>query len=1491
MSIVEGDTESSPQTSSVRRFTMVGDGGLPETYHLEGGSNFGVWAYRMKNHLQKDGRFRYCITPPSDIMGEEERTARQQVMSIINSNAKNSALKLLRRYHDPYECWTGLKTRYESDSGPRRVMLIEKFFALRKTESISMDAHLTEVKEVANLLEEVDVIIPEDIIVYYTLKNLPKEYEIFKRMQISAQSLPTYEQLEAKLISEETSIKLECQHKEDGEAFFSHHDRLRRPHNFSRYHPPATQTARNSYYGRRLPDSGGHPTSRPSNFSDGGGQNSASRFPNPSHPGHPGGSNTSRLQQNRYATTTPKGATQQNYQPKYRQRGPERPRADKCNFCGLDGHFERECNLRSILDRLKDYEHELLQQRDRNWSGQVHNIDQPEEILDQDTDTDTPDFSRADQVVDACLVELNLLETPSKTPSWYLDSGATHHVSGDSSIFSSIHSTSGTQVRSAGGQSHNVAGVGNVDIQLSSGSIKTISSVLYTPGITKNLLSVGTLTDHNKTLIFRQNGCFVLDNDTLQMEIFAPRETAKGLYRLSGAHTTSGPVVNMIYSNSPATLWHKRLGHFHPKGLQRMFNFGAVKGLPPLHFSNQLCASCHLGKNARKKMPKQTRHHTTQILELIHSDVCGPFRVKSLGGCQYFTTFIDDYSKRVWIYFLRTKSQVLSKFQHFVNQVETATGQRVKALRTDNGGEYTSRDFSDYCSSKGILRELVPPYTPERNGVAERKNRSILDITRCLLLDKILPSHLWGEAVKAAGDILNLRSTKRSPDKTPEELFYGKKPSIDHLRVFGSPVFVHIPKASRSKLAPRSEQCVLLSFDSAAKAYRCYRPSTRQVFISRDVSIDETTSTSTPPATSSPDDLPLNDIPAPTHREELLTQPPLPTTLNAAEDLQPTVPPSPSLPPQLSSSSPPPVDNGDLSTSPPIPTPSPNTPAPPPPPRRSDRIRRFPQHLQEFAAHIQLRHQDLPAEDLTDNITFKQASLNPHWQKAMKEEIASIYANRTWSLVPLPPDKKAITSKWVFKLKPGINGETTRFKARLVARGFEQTDGVDFVETFAPVVRWETIRILVAIAVHLNWPIHQLDVLTAFLNGILKEDVYMLQPPGFIKLGAEHLVCKLHRSLYGLKQSPRAWYARLHAALLLWNLIQSNSDPNLYYSHTGCDTTVLLVYVDDILITGSNPRLLEQLKTHLHTTFRTNDLGPIRRYLGVQFERSLTSLRMHQTDYAKSILQQFGMEDCAPSPTPLPEGTVLSKESSTPPVDATLYRMLVGKLLFLTKTRPDIAHAVGVVSRFMQNPQLAHLQATKHILRYIRRHPDLGLFYQQGEENWLNGYTDADYGQDIDDRASVGAYIFFLGNSPISWISKKQSSTSRSSCESEYRALAQCSCEAIWIRGLLIELKIQDNRPTNIYCDNQSSIKLSYNPVFHEKTKHFQIDYHFTRQKVEDNSIKVEYISSQEQPADILTKPLGRIKFETCREKLYLRTSLTLPSLNVLDSKLPLSCL
>ena len=706
MSTIETDTESSLQSRSIQHITtMTGDNGLPESYHLEGGGNYGIWAYRIKNLLQKDGRFRYCITAPSDPLGEEERIARQQVLSIINSNAKNNALRLLHRYSDPYDCWLGLKTRYESDSGPRRVMLIEKFFSLRKTESVSMDAYLTEVKEITNLLEEVEVVIPKDIIVYYTLKNLPKEYEIFKRMQISAQTLPTYEQLEAKLISEETAIKMEAQCQEEGEAFFIQRDR-----NTGRRIPPTIR--QNSAQGtnrfqRRFPEYGGQQIHRPSHSSARGG-------PSYSNSAAQGGSPALR-QLNSPSTFEPASKNPGTYPSRFKSREPDRSRNSQCNFCNEDGHFERECDLKSAIDRIKNYEHRLLERRHRSSSGQIHNLVETSE----DPKSDNEDFL-ADQVVDACLVELNMLETPQQTTSWYLDSGATHHVSGDSSVFSSLRPTSGAQLRSAGGQNHHVTGVGNVDLQVLNGKIKTIPSVLYTPGITKNLLSVGSLTDQQKTLVFKSKSCYVIDNATSTIEAVALRSNARGLYKLQTESPKKDLDVLSLQLRPHAVLWHRRLGHFHAKGMTRMINFGAVTGLPQFQASTSTCSSCQLGKHARTKIPKQATFHATKILELVHSDVCGPFKIRSIGGARYFTTFIDDFSRKTWVYFIAQKSQVLEKFQHFVRLVENQTGQPVRALRTDNGGEYTSRAFQDFCSSKGISRELTPP----THSTAKRRRRA-----------------------------------------------------------------------------------------------------------------------------------------------------------------------------------------------------------------------------------------------------------------------------------------------------------------------------------------------------------------------------------------------------------------------------------------------------------------------------------------------------------------------------------------------------------------------------------------------------------------------------------------------------------------------------------------------------------------------------------------------------------------------------------------------
>ena len=747
-------------------------------------------------------------------------------------------------------------------------MLIEKFFSLRKTENVSMDEHLTEVKEIANLLEEVDVIIPEDIIVYYTLKNLPKEYEIFKRMQIAGKKLPTYEQLEAKLLSEETSIMMETQQQEEGEALLLHRNIGRRSQGPVGRYDHSAPTAHNRQPHRRPFETGGSSTPRPQNSATHGGFAApAQRRPNSTTSG---GFTTSR-----FTTPRSQGAptnfeqTQRGMsnQSKFRPRGNDRSRNSQCNFCGEDGHFERDCDLRSILDRIKDCEHRLHERRHRTHTGQMNNMEEPTDEFKQDAE----DFL-ADQVVDACLVEMNMLEAPQHNSSWYLNSGATHHVSEDPSLFSSIHPISGSQIRSAGGQSHNVTGVGEIDIQVLSGEIKTVSSVLYTPGITKNLLSVGSLTDQQKTIVFKATGCFVIDDATSQIEILAHRENGKGLYRLQPNYLKQGPEVNTLHLRSQAVLWHKRLGHFHTRGIQRMITSDAVKGLPSIQIPRQTCTGCQLGKHARTKMPKEATFNASRILELIHSYVCGPFRVRSIGGARYFVTFTDDFSRKIWTYFISHKSQVLENFSISSELWKTLPGKPSALFAQIMGVNTLPRNSQLTAHRKGSDTSLLHPIH-HKNGIAERRNRSLLDITRCLLIDKALPGHLWGDAVKAAGDILNLRTTKRHLDKIPNELFSGKKPSIAHLRIFGSTVFAHISKPSQAKLDPHSERCILLSFDDSKKAYRCYRPSTKQIFVSRDVFIDEDTLFDTTPFVQPSSSLQEVIMSTPTRREAPPTHP------------------------------------------------------------------------------------------------------------------------------------------------------------------------------------------------------------------------------------------------------------------------------------------------------------------------------------------------------------------------------------------------------------------------------------------------------------------------------------------------------------------------------------------------------------------------------------------------------------------------------------------
>ena len=317
-------------------------------------------------------------------------------------------------------------------------------------------------------------------------------------------------------------------------------------------------------------------------------------------------------------------------------------------------------------------------------------------------------------------------------------------------------------------------------------------------------------------------------------------------------------------------------------------------------------------------------------------------------------------------------------------------------------------------------------------------------------------------------------------------------------------------------------------------------------------------------------------------------------------------------------------------------------------------------------------------------------------------------------------------------------------------------------------------------------------------------------------------------------------------------------------------TIILVLYVDDLLLTGDHTNKIAWLATELEKKFDMTRLGLIRKYLGIEFTKTDRGLLLHQTSYAQSILTQFGMAECNPCKVPLPDGTKLRKETNTPLVSTHLYCRLVGKLMFLTNTRPDLALLVKLVSRFMQSPQQAHMNAVKSILRYLNGTASLGLCYEQADTVELLGFSDADWGGDLDQRKSTGGFLFSINGTPITWSSRKQSCVALSSTESEYRALVEATKEAIWIKDLLIELGFLEQNSTTIFCDNQSSIKISKNPIYHSKTKHFEIHLHFVRDMVKKKAVQIVYIPTGQQAADIFTKALGRIKFETCRDLLKL---------------------
>ncbi|KAI0493116.1 hypothetical protein KFK09_027392 [Dendrobium nobile] len=444
----------------------------------------------------------------------------------------------------------------------------------------------------------------------------------------------------------------------------------------------------------------------------------------------------------------------------------------------------------------------------------------------------------------------------------------------------------------------------------------------------------------------------------------------------------------------------------------------------------------------------------------------------------------------------------------------------------------------------------------------------------------------------------------------------------------------------------------------------------------------------------------------------------------------------------------------------------------------------------------------------------------------MSQEFQALQSQGTWELVSPDPSFNVLGSKWTYRIKYNSDGSISRHKARLVAKGYNQEYDIDYTETFSPVVKMPTIRVLILLSVHYNWVIHQLDVSNAFLHGNLSDVVYMQQPPGFQDSLHPNHVCRLKKALYGLKQSPREWYATLSNHLITYGFQVSSSDQSLLTYKSGCTRMYILIYVDDILLTGNSSTEIHQLLSNLHNTFQMRNLGPLSQFLGIQTYNTKSGVILHQQTYAKKTIERAGMSQSKLVSTPIPCKINLHTSNNDPYDNPHLYRQIIGSLQYLNLTRPDIQFAVQQLCQHMHKPLKIHHEALKRLLRYIHRSTNTGISLSR-DKLLLQGYVDADWASNSHDRTSISGFCNFIGQSPISWQVKKQSTIARSSTEAEYRALATEATEILWLRRLLEDLHIPQEQPTTVYCDNTSAIALANNPVFHARTKHIEVDCHF----------------------------------------------------------------
>lgn len=680
--------------------------------------------------------------------------------------------------------------------------------------------------------------------------------------------------------------------------------------------------------------------------------------------------------------------------------------------------------------------------------------------------------------------------------------------------------------------------------------------------------------------------------------------------------------------------------------------------------------------------------------------------------------------------------------------------------------------------------------------------------------------------------ILN-RRPRELDKKLSYELWSGKKTTLNHLRKFGAEAYVHVPKQFRSKFESKSKKMILVGYDRDSSNYRVFDPATSKITVTRDVVFNESKSNKNQDEESSYttftyETIDTQDVDAQIEKniQEVIQE----ERCNIEE-----------------------VENIDNNQ------------------ELQGRVLRDRSALRPPTRYNDELNLACAAIVTGEPQTYKEAVSSEDaekWEQAMAEEMASLKKNKTWNLEPLPPTRRAIDCKWVYKIKRKPDGSVDRYKARLCAKGYLQQKGIDYSETFAPVVRYDSVRVLLAIATINDMDIKQFDVKTAFLYGELTEEVFMKQPEGFVSVDPS-LVCSLKKSLYGLRQSPRCWNGKFTEFLTEFNFTQLKADKCVFWAEYEGEEIFLALYVDDGLIMCKKREIINKILRELGSQFEIKVSDP-ECFVGLEIKRDRKAKKtfISQESYITRLMEKFNMQDCKPSAIPADPNTELTNDQS-PKSEIEMeymrkvpFREAIGSLMFAAiVSRPDIMFAVSQISRFLQNPGQKHWAAVKRILRYLQGTKDVGIVYN-GDTSDLKMYADADFAGDVDSRRSTSGYISILANGPITWCSQRQKCVARSTTEAEYVAASNAAREIVWLRALLQELTGKMNEPTKLMMDNQSAIKLIKNAEHHKLTKHIDIKFHFIRECADNATLEAMYIPTHNQLADFLTKSLPRDKFK-----------------------------